>query len=76
MADLRAKCICMRCPTYDECARNGKELIYCMEGKSKCKLQKYGCVCGSCPVEKLAGFTGSYFCISGKSPDIGGAKPK
>lgn len=65
--ELAAKCICARCPTYDDCARKGKKLLFCFEGKSNCKLAKYGCVCGSCPVQKSKGFFGSYFCISGKA---------
>jgi len=73
--DLRQKCICARCPTYDECTREGKELLFCMEGKSGCKLQKYGCICGMCPVQKSLGFSGMYFCMSGKAA-LGGGKPK
>ncbi len=65
--DMRPRCICPRCPTYDDCARKGNQLLFCMEGKSGCRLQRYGCICPSCPVEKEQGFTGVYFCISGKA---------
>jgi aldose sugar dehydrogenase len=65
--DLRGRCICARCPTYNECTRKGKELLYCFEGKSSCKLERYGCVCGSCPVQKSGGFMGAYFCVTGKA---------
>jgi len=65
--DLRKKCICPRCPTYNDCARSAKELLYCMDGKSTCKVVRYGCICGMCPVQKIKGFTGTYFCVSGKA---------
>ncbi len=65
--DLKAKCMCARCPTYDDCARKKGELLFCIGGKSACKLEKYGCVCGMCPIEKIKGFTGVYFCITGKA---------
>jgi hypothetical protein len=65
--DLRQKCICARCPTYNDCARKGEELLYCLDGKTACKLERYGCICGTCPVEKLEGFTGVYFCVAGKA---------
>jgi len=65
--DLRGKCICSRCPTYDDCTRKGNELLFCFEGKSSCKLAKKGCICGMCPVEKTKGFSGSFFCLNGKA---------
>lgn len=67
LKDLRQKCICPRCPTYNDCMRKGYELLYCMAGKSPCKVERYGCVCGSCPVSKSRGFFGMYFCLSGKA---------
>ncbi len=64
--DLKAKCVCARCPTYAECMRKGGELLFCLEDKSSCELERYGCICEGCPVEKLNGFNGRYFCVSGK----------
>ncbi|MDD5171760.1 MAG: DUF2769 domain-containing protein [Candidatus ainarchaeum sp.] len=65
--DLKLKCICARCPTYDDCMRKKGDLLFCMDGKSSCKLVRYGCMCGMCPVQKIKGFTGEYFCMAGKA---------
>lgn len=64
---LRGKCNCTRCPTYDDCMRKGSELLFCLEKKSSCKMEKFGCVCPSCPVQAAKGFSGVYFCESGKA---------
>ena len=64
---FRNKCICQRCPTYNDCMRKSGELLYCLEKKSSCKMEKYGCVCPSCPVASMKGFGGAYFCQSGKA---------
>jgi len=64
--DLRGKCVCTRCPTYNACAAKKNELLFCISGKSACKPEKFGCVCGMCPVEKELGFGGMYFCTEGK----------
>ena len=65
--DLRLKCICARCPTYAECVRKADELLFCIKGKASCKLERYGCICGMCPVQKIKGFSGVNFCINGKA---------
>jgi len=65
--DLRQMCICLRCPTHSECMKKANELLYCMEGKSSCKLERYGCICGMCPVQKIKAFDGVYFCVTGKA---------
>jgi len=67
MKELEKSCICQRCPTYDDCCRKDKKLLFCFNGKSGCKLVKYGCVCPSCPVQKKKGFAGMYFCINGEA---------
>lgn len=64
--NLEGNCICARCPTYAECVRRNKKLLFCFEDKAGCPLERYGCVCGACPVQRLRGFSGVYFCIEGK----------
>jgi len=64
------KCPCASCPSYNECAKGKKELLYCLMGKSKCAYERNGCLCLGCPVAELKKFSGAYFCISGKAkPD-------
>jgi len=64
---LRSMCICQRCPTYNDCMKKAGELLFCMNKKSSCKLEKFGCVCPSCPVQAAKGFGGVYFCEIGKA---------
>lgn len=65
--ELRKRCICLRCPSYAECVRDEKQLLFCIEGKARCSLEKYGCICGDCPVHKSKGFSDYYYCITGKA---------
>jgi len=65
--NLRANCICERCPSYSERVRDEKELLFCIGGKSSCTLEKYGCICNDCPVYKDKNFSDYYFCIKGKA---------
>ena len=67
IGNLRSSCVCTKCPSYGECARNAKELFFCFEGKANCTLERYGCVCGLCSVPKAKSFSGTYFCIAGKA---------
>jgi len=67
IGNLRSSCVCTKCPSYGECARNAKELFFCFEGKANCTLERYGCVCSLCPVPKAKNFSGGYFCIGGKA---------
>jgi len=67
VGNLRESCICTKCPSYGECARNAKTKFFCIEGKPPCTLERYGCICMQCPVPKAKGFSGGYFCIAGKA---------
>ncbi len=67
IGNLRESCICTKCPSYAECARNAKTKFFCIDGKPPCSLERYGCICGQCPVHKSKGFTEYYFCIMGKA---------
>ena len=61
------KCVCASCPSYDECMKNGKELLYCAEeaGKSACEVERKGCICGTCPVQIENGLVSGYYCVTG-----------
>ncbi len=67
IGNLRSSCICRNCPSFLECARQGKETFFCFEGKSNCLKEKYGCICGQCPVTKAKNLSGGYYCLTGKA---------
>lgn len=44
----RKMCVCGRCPSYNDCAMESKELLYCVLGKSsECITEEGGCLCPS-----------------------------
>lgn len=55
-------CICTMCPSYNECMKKNKELLYCARKKSRCKFDKKGCLCGGCKVYQKYNLSGGYFC--------------
>jgi hypothetical protein len=63
---LKSMCPCPGCPTYNACAKNAKEMLFCLIGKSfHCITQDKGCICPSCPLAKDAGITLDRFCLKG-----------
>ena len=50
LEEIKGDCICSVCPSYNECAEDADELIYCIIGKSEsCITVENGCMCSSCP---------------------------
>lgn len=62
------KCICMNCPTHNECMKKGMEGLFCARGKAKCELKRQGCICGECPLSSEYQLSNTYYC------DIGAAE--
>ena len=61
-----ARCICPNCPSHaNECMK--EEKLYCGRGKSECKINRQGCLCGECPVASDYQLTDLYFCDIGKA---------
>ncbi len=59
-------CSCPDCPTYNECAKEKRELVYCASGKSQaCITKESGCICPACPITEMMGLTKDYFCVRG-----------
>ncbi|MCW4034517.1 MAG: DUF2769 domain-containing protein, partial [Candidatus Bathyarchaeota archaeon] len=59
-------CICPDCPTYNECAQQNKELMYCVLGASAtCITKESGCICPACPLTEKLGLLHDYFCVRG-----------
>jgi hypothetical protein len=68
------KCVCPMCPSFNECAKEKNERLYCSEvvGKSGCEYQMSGCICGGCPVHIEFGLKSGYYCMHGSAEEIDG----
>ena len=68
-----SQCVCLNCPSYNECARDKSEKLYCATevGASDCKYHKNGCICASCPVHKNNSLNNGYYCLAGSASKIG-----
>ena len=67
MEELKGECICSLCPTYNSCAENADELLFCITGKSEsCIKDDMGCICPSCPIalEYGIGVVFNLYCIN------------
>ncbi|MFA6225708.1 MAG: DUF2769 domain-containing protein [Methanoregula sp.] len=66
MGEKRIACTCPKCPSYNRCAGERKELVYCIAGKSPlCISEDLGCTCRNCPVTPELGLTYHDFCFKG-----------
>ena len=68
--ESKDRCLCPTCPTYADCAKKKKELLFCFEEKSGCITASKGCHCPGCPIKADFGLTNIYFCLNGKEQDI------
>jgi hypothetical protein len=64
------KCVCAKCPSYNECSAGKNELLFCAIGKSGCEYKMNGCICGSCPVEIENGLKAGYYCLKGSAEEM------
>jgi len=70
VAEQKDRCMCIRCPTYNECMQEKSELLYCIIGRSPtCSFEKKGCICPMCPVKVTLGLTKAYYCIKGSEQE-------
>ena len=67
------KCVCPNCPSYNNCAREKNEKLYCAAevGRSTCKYKMNGCICGSCAVHMANKLAKGYYCLNGSAEEIG-----
>lgn len=56
------KCICGRCPSYNECMKEKMDGLFCARGKTDCALTRAGCICGECALYTEYQLSGGYFC--------------
>ncbi len=63
-------CVCPGCPTYNKCAEEEGELLYCLlDASPKCITEEAGCICPACPITEKMSLTHEYFCIKGKEKE-------
>ncbi|MDD3754100.1 MAG: DUF2769 domain-containing protein [Methanobacterium sp.] len=65
---LEADCVCPTCPTYNDCAKDKGENVFCITGKSKeCITMELGCLCPTCPLaqEYGIGIVHNFYCRHG-----------
>jgi hypothetical protein len=66
----KALCVCGKCPTYDDCAKGKKEILYCVTGRSDCTLTKKACICPTCPITPMLGLKHAYYCTNGSEREL------
>lgn len=69
---LEADCVCPTCPTYNECAKNKGENVFCITGKSQdCITMTLGCLCPTCPLAQKykIGLTYNFYCNNGSETE-------
>lgn len=63
---LKSMCACPSCPSYNRCAKNGEERLFCSTGRSfMCISDEKSCICPTCPVGKELGLKYTFFCTRG-----------
>lgn len=71
IADIQAKCICARCPSWvPEAGEKGEKGGYCAVGKSGCITKEQGCICPECPVTREKGLKWGYYCTRGSAKEM------
>jgi hypothetical protein len=66
----RGLCSCPKCPTYTRCMKEKGERMFCWTGKSPCPVNPTGCLCPSCPVAALMGYSKTYYCVNGTEAEV------
>ena len=66
MEKYTAICNCIMCPTHTTCAKNAKELVFCLVGKSfMCISEQKTCICPTCALTRECGLKHTSFCMTG-----------
>lgn len=66
--NLEVDCVCPTCPTYNNCAKDKEENVFCITGKSKdCITMELGCLCPTCPLAQKygIGIVYNFYCHRG-----------
>ena len=62
---LMADCSCPGCPSYNDCAKQMAEGLFCSKGKSGCIVVQKGCECPACSVADQLELRNRYYCVRG-----------
>ena len=68
IASYKESCICQTCATYNECAANSNEKLFCVTERSEdCISEPKGCECPMCPLAKSlnVGVVRNTYCLNG-----------
>ena len=66
MEKYKGICNCPKCPTHTICAKNAKEQVFCLVGKSfMCISDQKVCICPTCPLTQEFVLKHTSFCIKG-----------
>ncbi len=68
VGELEGDCVCPLCPTFNQCAKDAQENIFCLKGKSKeCISKEKSCICATCPfgIKYRIGVIYNFFCLRG-----------
>lgn len=69
----KSLCVCPSCPTYNECAGEKKELLFCALGKSPaCITNGVECICPDCPITSQMGLKHNLFCVQASERELRG----
>ncbi|MBM4240309.1 MAG: DUF2769 domain-containing protein [Euryarchaeota archaeon] len=66
--ELEGDCVCPICPSYNQCAKDSDEKLFCIIGKSEpCITNERGCMCPTCPLAAKFGIGVKYnfYCTRG-----------
>ncbi|ACL18010.1 DUF2769 domain-containing protein [Methanosphaerula palustris] len=66
IAEMHEKCPCPGCPTYNRCASEAKEKLFCINGRSfMCISDQKTCACPTCGLGQSVGLKNTSFCTRG-----------
>jgi len=65
--ELEPDCVCPICPTFNQCAKDAVENIFCLKDESKCINKEKGCMCPTCPfaAKYKIGVFHNFYCMRG-----------
>ena len=63
-------CVCKKCPSYSECMNESYEGLFCILGKSSCKINIDTCICTDCPAYNSFNLKNDFYCMVGQEMDL------
>ena len=71
--EMEGDCVCPICPTYNDCAKQTGENVFCITGKSReCITMELGCLCPTCPLGQKykIGVIHNFYCNRGSELEL------